>query len=78
MAVSQKPRKKKAAPAAKIIKVDMSNSQPDLFFPVDWNKVKTLNDFKAIMSNMGLGCRISAPNYQDLKKYLSDTPQIQN
>jgi len=30
------------------------------------------------MSNMGLGCRISAPNYQDLKKYLSDTPQIQN
>lgn len=80
MAVSQKPRKKKSSPSARIVKIDMSEASktlPDLFFPVDWNKVKNLNDIKAILSNMGLGCRTSAPNYNDLKKYLSDIPQTQ-
>jgi hypothetical protein len=40
------------------------------WFPIDWNKVKTLEDIKVIMKNMGLGCSIDAPAYETLKRFL--------
>lgn len=45
------------------------------WYPIDWDKVQSIDDLKFIISNMGLGCQEDAPNYQGLKKYLSDTPQ---
>jgi hypothetical protein len=51
--------------------------QPN-WYPIDWNKVTTIQDIKIIISNMGLGCAENAPNYNELKKYLSDTPQASN
>lgn len=41
------------------------------WIPIDWNKVKTINDLKLIVSNMGLGCYTDSPNYEQLKKYLA-------
>ncbi len=78
MPVSQKPRKKRS----EVIKMPtISNQIKDIpqpkWYPIDWDKVKTLQDVKIIMKNMGLGCQDNAPNYNELKKYLSETPQQQ-
>ena len=83
MPVSDKPRKKRTqvvampltTPAVQVNK-DYSIKQPQ-WYPIDWDKVKTLQDVKIIMKNMGLGCQDNAPNYNELKKYLSETPQQQ-
>jgi hypothetical protein len=40
------------------------------WFPIDWNKVNTLDDIKVIMANMGLGCSTDAPSYETLKRFL--------
>ncbi len=79
MAVSDKPRKKRSVDGARIVKIGAPQeiNQEDFWYPVDWNKVKNINDIKIILANMGLGCKANAPNYNDLKKYLSDVPQIQ-
>lgn len=78
MAVSDKPRKKRT----QVVAIPLTtppvqvNKQPQ-WYPIDWDKVKTLQDIKVILKNMGLGCQDNAPNYEELKKYLSDSPQIQ-
>ena len=36
---------------------------------IDWEKVKTLEDVKVILENMGLGCYDNAPAYETLKKF---------
>ena len=76
MAVSDKPRKKKDQSKARIVKIDAQNPPPpqDMWFPINWDKVKNINDVKVILKNMGLGCMSSAPGYEELKKYLSDIP----
>ena len=79
MPVSEKPRKKRSnqvilmpvpTPSVQVTK------QPQ-WFPIDWDKVKNIQDVKVILKNMGLGCQDDAPNYQELKKYLSDIPTQQ-
>ena len=79
MPVSQKPRKKRSE-VVKMPTINMKQvkdiPQPK-WYPIDWDKVKTLQDVKLIMKNMGLGCQDNAPNYNELKKYLSETPQQQ-
>lgn len=72
MANSKKP---KISVARKTEPKLMQISEP-LFFPIDWNKVESLEDIKLILSNMGLGCYNTAPNYSTLFKYLSDTPLV--
>lgn len=74
MAVSNKPRKKRVEPKV----VNIQSMQEPLWFPIDWDKVETLEDMKFIIKNMGLGCSNQAPSYNELKKYLSDIPTIQN
>jgi hypothetical protein len=74
MAVSNKPRKKRSEPKV----VNIQSMQEPLWFPIDWDKVETLEDMKFIIKNMGLGCSNQAPSYNELKKYLSDIPTIQN
>ena len=78
MAVNDKLRKKKTKITAKPIPTPtIEVSAEPKWYPIDWNKVKTLEDAKIILKNMGLGCQDTAPNYEELKKYLSDIPQIQ-
>lgn len=76
MAVSDKPRKKRTQLVAIPLPTPpvQINEQPK-WYPIDWNKVKTVEDIKIILANMGLGCQDNAPNYESLKKYLSDIPQ---
>ena len=93
MAVSEKPRKKRSKVVAIPLQtppVQQANEiveQPGIkvipepqpnWYPIDWNKVVSIDDVKIILSNMGLGCTENAPNYNELKKYLSDTPQVTN
>jgi hypothetical protein len=78
MAVSEKPRKKRSQVVAMPLPtpVVQVTRQPQ-WFPIDWDKVKNIEDIKVILKNMGLGCQDNAPNYQELKKYLSDIPTQQ-
>jgi hypothetical protein len=71
---NQKPKRKK--PESKIVNIQAV--QEPLWFPIDWDTVNTLEDLKLIVKNMGLGCSNQAPNYNELKKYLSDKPTRQN
>ena len=52
--------KKKMATTKKsrVIKIDSKNlvAEQPKWFAVDWNKVKSVSDVKAILENMGLGC----------------------
>jgi hypothetical protein len=48
----------------------VNQTQEAKWFPIDWNKVKTLDDIKVIMKNMGLGCSVDAPAYETLKRFL--------
>ena len=41
-----------------------------MWYPIDWQTVKTVDDIKAILEHMGLGCSTDAPAYDNLKKYL--------
>lgn len=74
MAVSKKPRKKAAQQEVLTVKP----IQQALWYPIDWDKVKTLTDLKFIIKNMGLGCADDSPNYAELKKYLSNSPLARN
>ena len=78
MAVSDKPRKERSQIVAMPLPtpVVQVTKQPQ-WFPIDWDKVKNIQDIKVILKNMGLGCQDNAPNYQELKKYLSDIPAQQ-
>jgi hypothetical protein len=78
MATSQKPRKKKTDVVMMPVPTPQVNiSKQPMWFPIDWDKVKTLEDIKIILKNMGLGCQDNAPNYPELKKYLSNIPTKQ-
>jgi hypothetical protein len=74
MATAKKPTKTKKtaeeAPKfeAEVLKLD-STQQP-MWYPIDWETVKTVDDIKAILEHMGLGCSTDAPAYDSLKKYL--------
>lgn len=61
---------KRSKSAPKIVSIPGRAPERE-WIPIDWNKVKTINDLKLIVSNMGLGCYTDSPNYQDLKKYLA-------
>jgi hypothetical protein len=71
---NQKPKRKKAE--SKIVNIQAV--QEPLWFPIDWDTVNTLEDIKVLIKNMGLGCSNQAPNYNELKKYLSDKPALKN
>ena len=59
---------------SRVIKLDSKNlvAEQPKWFAVDWNKVKSVSDVKAILENMGLGCFENAPAYDTLKKYLKN------
>ena len=74
MATVKKPRDPKSVGSTRsrvvmIPSKKQSEPQPK-WRPIDWNKVKTLNDVKIILKNMGLGCSEDAPMYSELEKYL--------
>jgi hypothetical protein len=86
MAVSEKPRKKKSpvvampapTPPVEYLNAEVMQITEDpipKWYPIDWNKVSTVGDVKFILSNMGLVFSEDSPNYQVLKRYLSDTSQ---
>lgn len=75
MATAKKPTKTKKtateeAPQleAQILKFD--GPQQPMWYPIDWDTVQTVDDIKAILEHMGLGCSTDAPAYEKLKKYL--------
>lgn len=63
---TKKASKKEETIEANVIR--MEKSEP-VWYPIDWEKVKTLEDVKVILENMGLGCYDNAPAYETLKKY---------
>lgn len=49
--------------------INMGPTKEPIWYPIDWEKVKTLQDVKLILENMGLGCYDNAPAYEVLKKF---------
>jgi hypothetical protein len=49
--------------------INMGQTKEPIWYPIDWEKVKTIEDVKVILENMGLGCYDNAPAYEVLKKY---------
>ena len=71
MATAKKPTKR-ASKKDEIIEanvINMGQTKEPIWYPIDWEKVKTLGDVKVILENMGLGCYDNAPAYEVLKKY---------
>lgn len=56
-------------PTPPVIEAQVINASSE-WRPIDWQKVKTLEDVKVILENMGLGCHENAPAYNILKKYI--------
>jgi hypothetical protein len=50
--------------------INMGQIKEPVWYPIDWEKVKTIEDIKVILENMGLGCYDNAPAYEVLKKYV--------
>lgn len=67
MATRIKKTESKKEPTLKVTSINNKH----MWYPVDWDKVKTLSDMKIIFSNMGLGCATNSSNYNEVKKYLS-------
>ena len=63
---TKKASKKEETIEAEVVR--MTKLEP-VWYPIDWEKVKTLEDVKVILENMGLGCYDNAPAYETLKKY---------
>jgi hypothetical protein len=66
-------KKKSKDVEAVAIKLPEATQKPDQgpsWYPIDWETVKTVEDIKAILEHMGLGCSTDAPAYDKLKKYL--------
>ena len=36
--------------------INLGQTKEAIWYPIDWEKVKTLEDVKLILENMGLGC----------------------
>ena len=51
--------------------------QEAVWYPIDFNKVKTLDDIKLILSKMHLGVMSNVPDFEELKTILSDKPTKQ-
>jgi len=72
MATVKKPSTKRSTKKAEPIEanvINMGQTKEPIWYPIDWEKVKTLEDVKVILENMGLGCYDNAPAYEVLKKY---------
>lgn len=52
-----------------VVEAEVVNVSPQ-WYPIDWQKVKTIEDIKVILENMGLGCYENAPAYNVLKKFV--------
>ena len=64
--------KKKASKKPETIEanvINMGQTKEPIWYPIDWEKVKTIEDVKVILENMGLGCYDNAPAYETLKKF---------
>jgi hypothetical protein len=66
----KKPTKKAESIEANIVNLGQTNDP--IWYPIDWEKVKTIEDVKVILENMGLGCYDNAPAYETLKKFCFD------
>ena len=42
------------------------------WYSFDWNKVKTVEDLKEILSSLGMTVSDKAPGYENLKKFLKE------
>ncbi len=72
MATTKKTTQKRSTKKAEAIEanvINMGQTKEPIWYPIDWEKVKTLEDVKVILENMGLGCYDNAPAYEVLKKY---------
>lgn len=56
-------------PTPPVTETQVINISPQ-WYPIDWQKVKTIEDIKVILENMGLGCHENAPAYNVLKKFI--------
>jgi hypothetical protein len=73
MANSKKPKDPKSiGPTNPVIDMTLTEVQKPKWRPIDWNKVNTVKDVKAILSHMGLGCSEDAPAFVELEKYLTN------
>lgn len=73
MATTKKISTKKSTKKVENIEANVINlgeSKQPVWYPVDFDKVKTIEDVKLILENMGLGCYDNAPAYDKLKKFL--------
>jgi hypothetical protein len=72
MATTKKTATKRSSKKVETIEanvINMGQTKEPIWYPIDWEKVKTLEDVKVILENMGLGCYDNAPAYEVLKKY---------
>lgn len=76
---------KKKNSTAKVIEIPLATPQvtPPVdplvlqgaeWYPIDYNKVKTIEDIKLILSKMNLGVMSDVPDFEDLKRIISDKP----
>jgi hypothetical protein len=70
MANSKKPKDPKSVGSTRLINMKTIEEPQPKWRPIDWNKVSTVKDVKAILSHMGLGCSEDAPAFVELEKYL--------
>ena len=68
MATTKKKPTKKVEPIEANI-INLGQTKEAIWYPIDWEKVKTIEDVKLILENMGLGCYDNAPAYEILKKF---------
>lgn len=72
MATTKKTTTKRASKKPETIEANVINlgqTREPIWYPIDWEKVKTIEDVKLILENMGLGCYDNAPAYETLKKF---------
>ena len=72
MATAKKAATKKASKTQNTLEaniINMGQTKEPIWYPIDWEKVKTIEDIKVILENMGLGCYDNAPAYETLKKF---------
>ena len=69
-APQKKRQQKKVSPKSEVI--IMPKVVEPVWRPIDFKKVKTINDVKLILEHMSLGCWDNAPAYYLLKKFLKD------
>lgn len=66
-------KRKTPQPKKRLSKLEVIKPVPEpRWRPIDFQKVKTINDVKTILEHMSLGCWDNAPAYELLAKYLKD------